>query len=442
MTPHRTAITLPVLLIALAGCGKDGGNDSTPTTGSPSGTAGGTTTGGTAADCVEEGGACVLEGRYTESMRLTADKPWLLRGKVEIGDDGSDVTLTIEPGTTIYGESASNAFLVITRGANIIAQGTASDPITFTSDQAEGSRSRGDWGGLAINGYGLINVCAAGVSPCEAEGEGGTGTYGGTDNADNSGILEYVIIQFGGTEISTDNEINGLGLQGVGSGTVIDHLQIHKNLDDGVEFWGGAVNVKHLVVTGAGDDGIDWDLGWVGKIQYALVEQAPDAGNNGNECDNNPDDHLAAPVGNPTFSNVTFLGEPGIAESNFGMLFRRGAAPQYTNIAVGGFSTGCLAIRDQATIDNFTSGLASLDHVVMACAADFEDADEAPIFNAGTGNSSVADLGLGNDWVPDGGSPLLSGGQAPADPFFDAATFIGAIGTDDWTAGWTTNVED
>lgn len=441
MNPHRSTLAFPLLLVALVGCGKGSDDDSTATTGAPSGTGAGTIT-GTGADCVEEGGACVLEGRYTESLRLTADKPWLLRGKVEIGDDSSDVTLTIDPGTTVYGESASNAFLVITRGANLMAQGTAAAPITFTSDQPEGSRARGDWGGVVINGYGQINGCAPGVTPCEAEGEGGTGTYGGTDNADDSGVLEYVVIQFGGTEISVDNEINGLGLQGVGSGTTIDHVQIHKNLDDGIEFWGGAVNVKHLVVTGAGDDLIDWDFGWTGKIQYAVVQQAADAGNNGNECDNNEADHLAAPVSSPTFSNVTFLGEPGIAEDNFGLLFRRGAAPTYANIAVGGFSAGCLAIRDQATIDNFGSGAASLDHVVLACDTNFEDADEQPIFEAGTGNSTVADLGLGDDWVPDGGSPLASGGQAPSDSFFDAATFIGGIGTDDWTAGWTTHVED
>ncbi len=441
----RSALTIT---LALAACGPNGdttdttdGTDTTDdtdtldTTNTPPGPS------PTDAECVEENGACILEGTYTESMRLTSDKAWLLRGKVQIGDDGSATTLTIQAGTTVYGEAASNAFLVIARGAKIMAEGTASSPIVFTSDQPEGTRARGDWGGVAINGYGLINGCAAGVDPCEAEGEGGTGTYGGNDNADNSGVMRYVRIQFGGTEISIDNEINGLGLQGVGSGTVLDHIQIHRNTDDGIEFWGGAVNASHILVTDAGDDGIDWDFGWTGKLQYAIVDQADDAGNNGTECDNNEANHLATPVSSPWISNVTFLGSEAIAEDNFGMLFRRGAAPNYSNIAVTGFTKACLSIRDTATIDNFSSGAASLERVMMDCATAFEDADEEPIFNAGSGNELVNDLGLVG-WLPDGASPLLGAGQAPSDPWFEATTFVGAIGTDDWTTGWTNTDAD
>ena len=394
----------------------------------------------TTADCVDEGGACVLQGTYTENMRLTKDKPWLLRGGVIIGDDSSDVTLTIEPGTQIYGEGATNGLLVITRGANLIAEGTEAEPIRFTSDQPVGSRSRGDWGGLAINGYGKINACPPDVDPCEAEGEGGTGVYGGSDNTDNSGILKYVIVEFGGTEISYANEINGISFNGVGSGTVVDYVQVHRNLDDGVEFWGGAVSAKHLVITQVGDDGIDWDLGWVGNIQFAVVEQADDDGNNGTECDNHESDFLAVPVSNPTVSNVTFLGSDAIAADNYAMLFRRGAAPKYSNIAADGFSVACLAIRDTPTYDNFTSGLASLDHTILACPTPFEN-DEAAIFDAGTGNDTVGNLQL-NGWVPAAGSPLLGAGQEPSDPWFDTANFVGGIGADDWTAGWTTTDVD
>lgn len=388
------------------------------------------------AGCVEEGGACVLQGDILDDTTLTADRAWLLRSGVRVGDDASEVTLTIEPGTTIYGESATSGFLVITRGARIHAEGTAEAPIRFTSDQPEGSRARGDWGGLILNGRARINACAADVDPCEAEGEGGTGTYGGSDDADDSGVLKYVVIEYGGTEISPDNEINGLGLQAVGSGTEIDHVQIHRNLDDGIEFWGGTVGVKHLLVTGVGDDAIDWDLGWRGKIQFAVVEQATDAGNNGSECDNNESDHLAAPVSNPTLANVTFLGAPGIAEDNYAMLFRHGAAPRYHNVAAAGFSAGCLAIRDPATFDRFADGQAAITHTVLGCAVPFEDTADEAVFQDGEGNRLVDDLGL-EGRAPSAGSPLLGAGRGLDDPWFDPVDFVGGVGADDWTAGWT-----
>ncbi len=395
------------------------------------------------AECVDEGGACVLSGVYTETMTLTADKPWLLRSVVTIGDDGSDVTLKIQPGTTIYGESATGGVLVISRGANIIAEGTATEPITFTSDQAVGSRNRGDWGGVAINGYGTINACADGADPCEAEGEGGTGKYGGSDNADNSGVLKYVVIEYGGTEVSPDNEINGLGLQGVGSGTVIDYVQIHRNLDDGIELWGGAVDVKHLVVTSPGDDGIDWDLGYQGTIQYAIVEQASDAGNMGMETDGNADNFLATPVSAPTISNLTIIGDEGIAEDNFGFLMRRGSQPKAYNMAITSFSSGCLAIRDQATVDAFVTGSATLEGIVMDCGTPFEVVDSVAfakdVFELNASNKVVADVKL-DGWMPGAGSPLLGAGVAVTGGL-EATDFVGAIGTEDWTAGWTVSSE-
>lgn len=415
-------------------------------------TSGGDDTGATA--CVEENGACVLEGAITADTTLTADKPWLLRSLVTVGDDSSDVTLTIEPGTKVYGESATNGLLVVTRGAKIHAEGTADAPIVFTSDQPEGSRARGDWGGLTINGYGVINKCTDGTTPCEAEGEGGTGKYGGDDNADSSGVLKYVRIEFGGTEVSPDNEVNGLGLQGVGSGTELDYVQIHRNLDDGIEFWGGAVAVKHLVVTAPGDDGIDWDLGWQGKIQYAVVMQADDAGNHGMETDNNEDDHTASPRSSPTISNLTVLGSTAIAEDNFGFVMRRGSQPDVYNMAIDGFSVGCLAIRDQATFDGFTAGDASLQSVAVACASPFEVSEEETetsteedVFAMSASNLLVDSLGLTDaaqgDWRPTASSELLGAGEAPADSFFDAADYIGAFDAEtNWAAGWTSLAED
>lgn len=261
-----------------------------------------------------------------------------------------------------------------------------------------------------------------------------------------------MIVEFGGTEISPDNEINGISLQAAGSGTQLDYVQIHNTLDDCIEFWGGAAQVKHLVCTSPGDDGIDYDLGFQGKIQFAVVQQAWGTGNNGFEGDNNPDVHTAEPGTTPTISNVTLIGEDDVAESNFGMLLRRGIHADISNVAVDGFSTGCLALRDQATYDGYTSGTAAMNHAVFACNVPFEEsADETEtgteegVFGAGTGNQLVADLGLKDpfnvaapDFRLDAGSPLSTGGQVPGDSFFESVPYIGAFdASTDWTAGWT-----
>jgi hypothetical protein len=426
-------------LVSLAACSGADGKDDTATDDTGD-------TGGGGSDCVEENGACVLEGTINENLTLTADKAWLLRGGVWFGDGATNVTLTVEPGTKIYGESATDGFLVINRGAKIEAVGTASAPIVFTTDQAVGSRARGQWGGLVLNGKAPINACADGSSPCEAEGEGGTGTYGGDDPADDSGTLKYVRIEFGGTEISPDNEINGLSLQGVGSGTEIDHIQIHRNLDDGVEFFGGTVNVKHLVVTEVGDDSIDWTLGYSGRIQHALVVQASDAGNYGFELDNNEDDYSATPQTGGIVSNVTLVGSMSIDEDNLALLARRGTAGKFWNLAATGFTAGCLGIRDEETYAHFTDGTAEIAHSAFACTPNFEVEEEGEedvggteeaVFASGTGNVEVSDLMLEADYQPSAGSPLLGAGATPADSFFDAVDYIGAFdGTNDWTAGW------
>lgn len=395
--------------------------------------------------CVD--GVGVLSGTYTEDLTLTADCAWLLSGGVIIGDDENPTTLTIEPGTTVYGESATNGFLVIRRHARIEAVGTATAPIVFTSDQEVGSRGRGDWGGLVINGLAPINACNDGTPDCEAEGEGGTGKYGGADPDDDSGTLSYVRVEYGGTEISPDNEINGLTLAGVGRGTTLDHLQIHANLDDGVEFFGGTAEVKYLVSSCVGDDGIDWDLGFQGNIQYALVAQCSDAGNNGIEADNNEADHAASPRSGPTVSNLTLIGSPSVAEDNFGVLLRRGTDATITHAIAMGFSLGCLAVRDDETY----GAEPSFEHTLLACAAAFEGDDvtdvmqEEDVFGAGTGNGTddpqLADTALSDDpdFRPSASGPAATGGAGPSDPFFDAPRFLGAFDPmgSDWTDGWT-----
>lgn len=397
-----------------------------------------------AANCEEQGGACVLEGTYTTSMRLTADKPWLLRGGVLIGDDVNETLLGIEPGTQIYGESSTNAFLAVRRGSKLLAEGYADAPIVFQPDTLPGSRARGDWGGLALNGRAPINTCADGSAACEAEGEGGIGTYGGNVPDDDSGVLKYVRVEFAGREISEDNELNGITFAGVGSGTTCDYVQSHMGSDDAVEFFGGTVNCRHLVLTGQSDDGFDLDNGFQGKIQYMLVHQAEDEGNNGVESDDHASAYTAEPTTSPLVSNLTIVGSAGIEGSNFGMLLRRGSGGRYHNVAVTGFPTACLAMRDQDTYDRFAEGAGSFTNVRLACATAYETGTEEAVFTAGSNNAVIGDLGLKDtsfaspDLRPDSGSPLLGEGAAPSDSFFEAVDYIGAFGTEDWTAGWTT----
>ena len=202
--------------------------------------------------------ACLLSGRYKSTeMVLTNNNDYVLEGGVFFGNDNKEnAVLRIQAGTKIYGKSGAD-YLVITRGSQIFAEGTKAQPIVMTAAKTA-NRNRGEWGGLIINGNAPINGCDAGVSLCEAEGEGSTGLYGGNEAADNSGILKYLRVEFAGYEITPDNELNGIAFQGVGSGTEVNYIQVHMNADDGVEFFGGTVNVKHVLLTGNKDDSMDW----------------------------------------------------------------------------------------------------------------------------------------------------------------------------------------
>ncbi len=245
----RTLLVLGACSLVLGGCSDDDDDD----------------------DNVDPGDeVVVLTGTVVDNLTLTADTEYLIRGGVFIGDGTNTTVLTIEPGTVLYGESATNGMLVINRGSRIMAEGTALAPIVMTSDKAAGSRGRSDWGGLIINGRAPLN------SGDEAFGEGGTGAYGGNVPTDNSGVLKYVRVEYAGREISPDNELNGIAFQGVGSGTLVDYVQVHMGKDDGMEFFGGTVNVKHVLVTGCADDQVDWTDGWQGKGQFIAIQQDGD----------------------------------------------------------------------------------------------------------------------------------------------------------------------
>ena len=249
----------------------------------------------------------IAAGDITTNTTLTAGKVYLLDGWVYVK---SGATLTIEPGTVIRGSKANKGAIIIEKGAKIIAEGTVANPIVFTSNQDAGSRSYGDWGGLIILGNATVNK----VDPV-IEG-GPTSTYGGSDDADNSGILKYVRIEFPGVAFQPDKEINGLTMGGVGSGTTIEYIQVSFCGDDSYEWFGGAVNAKHLIAFRGWDDDFDTDYGYRGMVQFAVSLRDPavaDAGSGSNsfESDNDATGSEDTPYTEPVFCNISSFRSPG-----------------------------------------------------------------------------------------------------------------------------------
>ena len=271
-------------------------------------------------------------GEGTGTATWTKDKVYILDGLVFVNEGQ---TLTIEAGTVVKGkpgEAASASALVVARGGKIEAVGTAAAPIIFTaeSDKLDGSlgTQNGLWGGLIILGKSGLN---SGQGQSAIEGIPDTekrGLYGGTEDTDNSGTLKYVSIRHGGTNIGANNEINGLTLGGVGSGTTIDYVEIFANQDDGIEWFGGTVNVSHAVVSHCGDDHLDYDEGYRGdKNQFLFIYQATAAGDRGGEHDGGTSPEDGTPYATPKFYNVTLVGNGG----KKALTFRDNAGGKYYN---------------------------------------------------------------------------------------------------------------
>ncbi|RLD24363.1 MAG: hypothetical protein DRI71_02785 [Bacteroidetes bacterium] len=240
----------------------------------------------------------VVSGALTENTTWTADLIYELASKVVV-EDG--VTLTIEPGTIIKGRTGSGSLataLLVARGGKIMANGTAAKPIIFTSieDNIEigqlagsnlGEEDKDKWGGLIILGKAPISA-ENGDTEAQIEGippEDSFGLYGGSNATDNSGTMTYVSIRHGGAEIGAGNEINGLTLGGVGNGTTLDNIEIFATLDDGIEFFGGTVNVSNLIISYQGDDGVDIDQNYAGTVDNFLVMHGGSGTDEGLEID-------------------------------------------------------------------------------------------------------------------------------------------------------------
>ena len=426
---------------------------------------------------------CSLTGEVTSDLTLVAGNYYKLDGKVAIGKDmGADGTksggvsaeLTIEPGVTVFGESG-NDYLVVMRGSDIHAVGTSSAPIIMTGRQdilgeADIVNTRGLWGGLVILGQAPINKCSfstqgsatsAGtrVDPCEKEVEGSAGdTMGGELPNDSSGSLKYVRVQYAGYEVFPGNELNGITFGGVGNGTVVDYIQVHNNQDDCVEFFGGTVDVKHLICTGAGDDNLDIDWGYQGRMQYVLVQQSNGVGDHVVESDNTNADaavaYLTEPRSNPIVANFTFLssGKDEIFK------LKEGVSGQYYNgvAVVKDGSTNCIettfaeTAQDGAVTPHFsmnsiaiqcngfikTDGLATVAQIEAIVR---EGASNLYSTNSGGGSYVSTLSGPVNGSAETAATVTAIPNTYNADGFFDTTDYIGAVkgATDTWYKNWT-----
>ena len=292
-------------------------------------------------------GSFILAGTYTSDKTLTADKIWKLSGRVFIADGA---TLTIPAGTIIKAEGGTgtdSSFICIARGGKIDAQGTADKPIIMTSvaddiqiGQKNGSNldasNVGLWGGLLVLGK-APGSFKNDVVEYQIEGipaEETNGLYGGNDPADNSGVINYLSIRHGGTSIGEDNEINGLTLGGVGTGTSISNVEVIGNQDDGIEFFGGTVNASNLLVWGQGDDGLDIDQSYSGTINNAIVI-ANSSSDHGLEIDG-PEGSME---GSFKLENITLIGDESAANGEYAD-FRKGALGSVNNLYAYGFQSG------------------------------------------------------------------------------------------------------
>lgn len=298
-----------------------------------------------------------LTGEIAEDAELTCDKNYLLRFTTYVS---AGATLSIEPGTTILGDLETKGILVVQPGARIQAPGTQSHPIVFTSAAPEGQRKAGDWGGLVVLGEAPTNLKGADGKPLLGRIEGLTsgGEYGGSNPRDSSGVMSYVRVEFSGTEIAPNNEINGLTLGAVGRGTVLDHIQVRHAADDCFEFFGGNVDAKYLVCQSPGDDAFDWDYGYTGRLQFLVAQSDPKVagGSNGFEGDNDPNGTQNQPISAPVIYNTTLCGKNRRMEAkeHYAILLRRGTDVRIRNGLFIGFGAG-LDVRDEETRPNIAA---------------------------------------------------------------------------------------
>lgn len=436
------------------------------------------------------GGQVVIDGTnpINANRTLYADTVYVLKGFVKVA---SGVTLTIQPGTRIVGDTlTAGSSLYVLRGARLVANGTAQNPIVFTSQRTAPNRRPGDWGGIIIIGRGIINRTA---NPILTEGPAGVSENyaGGTDNADNSGSLRYVRIEFAGYDVSSGNgqELNSLSMYAVGRGTTLEYVQTMAGLDDAFEWWGGAVDGRYLVSYETGDDHFDWSEGYRGRNQFLIAFQStrlqPRTGTGGLGSDprgfegDGCDPGVAGctlsatgtsePFSLPVFANFTIIGPNGLAgfpTDGNGLVVRRGSGGVFVNGIIARWPGRAINIRDAFTDSLRIRDSLYVGHLVLAenganydpAGSNFgqEDKFAANNITAATGAASTIVTGItapNLDFTPVAGSAPASGGMttftariaARVSSFFGgtmpATNYRGAAdpagGAARWWQGWT-----
>jgi hypothetical protein len=393
----------------------------------------------------------VVTGSVSGAENWTNNFYYVLRGAVFVT---AGATLNIQAGTRVIGEAGSVGTLIVLRGGRLNAIGTREQPIVFTSDQPIGSRDRGDWGGLIINGRAPVNIEGG-----EGVGEADTGIYGGDDPNDNSGTLRYVRVEYAGVEFSPDNELNGIAFQGVGRGGSYEFIQVHMNRDDAFEWFGGTADIKYAVASNAADDSFDWTFGWSGRAQFLIVRQRGDDADNAIEADNNEFNNNLLPRSSPQIYNITICGDPtGLAsEVQRAANLRRGTTFTIRNFLITGMRQG-FQISDANTLAQVDNGSSQLGAGVSwgnapsnmhASVTTYIANGRFPDVRVGVDPNTVGISAAGcsgeNPAFQPSSAATLAGGQLapiqpPNDGFFQAVTHIGAVppaSADDWTRGWT-----
>ncbi|MDD3807158.1 MAG: hypothetical protein PHE86_03875 [Candidatus Marinimicrobia bacterium] len=390
----------------------------------------------------------VLKGNITKNMTLHAQDSIILAAQTFVK---SGVTLTIEEGTTIYaladdGKGLAPA-LIIERGATLIAEGTPENPITFTSilpkDILE-RNPRGNWGGLILLGNAPVNIGESYV-----EGLAGI-PYGGNNPDDNSGVLRYVRVWYGGRSIGQDNEINGITLAGVGRGTTVEYCEVAFNLDDGFEMFGGTVNIKYCAAIFCGDDQFDTDLGYQGKGQFLVALVGGDDGNRGFEMDNDGSNMDLQPRSFPQFHNVTIIGsgEGSSADNDQCIRLREGTGGDFRNMIIYQGKDYAVRISDdptEALITPDLSGAISPNYIYFSPNNIIYDTPN--LFYEGVFSAIQENPGLSLEGRETGGNinllPTPNGpafqqvDELPNDSFFESVDFKGAFGQENWLEGWS-----
>jgi hypothetical protein len=409
----------------------------------------------------------------TSNTTWTNNNRYILTGIIYVKNNA---TLTIDPGTIILGDSTTLGSLVITRGAKINAVGTPCQPIVFTSQKPAGNRKRGDWGGLIMLGYAEVNWPGdtghvEGIVPVPETLYGGgknpnCGNGNCPNNSDNSGTLRYVRIEFAGIALSPNNEINGLTMGGVGSGTTIDHVQVSYSNDDSYEWFGGNVNCKYLIAYNGLDDDYDTDNGYSGKIQFLVGMRDPNvadiSGSKSFESDNDPTGSSNTPLTSVKFANATALGG---ASLTINPLFkqsihtRRNTNIRIFNSIAMGMPQGIL-IDGTATIANYAAVAEVQNTYIQQTGGSYfgftpsgDPNEAAATFNLNTSGNVFSTQYNGvlanpdfpltnpNNLLPVGGNPLPAANNAlyGGDPFFTNTTYVGAFNPagDNWAGDWT-----